>query len=804
MSVVSFELEEALNTTYKLDLVVTSSDHEMDGGACVGRRATFTIIEEGSVPSLVDVMEPVIEPARLVHGVVTRWERRSSSRDETTYALRIEPRFALLAHVHDSGVFRNKTMSDLIRECIVDRKLFDPHDIEFHLEGVEEKFEQTVMYEETVKGFIDRHCRRAGIYYYFKQGDKAWRDIVVFGNNPRGYVRALELPLMPDAGLNANWHEAVLSIGTVRELVPATVELWERNYREPADSLKASTVVAHDDESLFGRVNRSDEHHRTGDVGEMLAHARREELVSRQQTLYGTSNAIGMMPGLVVRLSNRKLAEAPYGFMITRLKTKGSRSMPVFNEFEATPAHLTWRPPYDPATHWRKVTGALTGVIKSGSNAPYASIDEHGRYDVEPLFSRRSGMRGTHLMSLRLLRPSASYQSGFHSPLLSETEVQLVATDGDVDSLFIAGALHDYAHPDVVHGLRSWYTRSMWRSPLRGAKVRLEDEKGQEGFKASTVYMQTSVSLGYLVDSNRQPRGEGFEIHTEGRGTVHAPKGLFFSADALSSKDAPQTEMTAALAQLEAALAEAQSLRSLAQRATAELAQVQEQQAQLETAFRDLKQAVILLSAPEGIGAVTPKSIQLSGGENLAVTAGASADFSVGRNFTVASNGAVSLYANQSGIKALAANGKIDLQAQHGEMSLVSQNEMSIASANGHVTITAKKEILLVCGASYLRITPAGIEDGTRGDRVIHSASYQKLGPQSVSAAIPALPATAGAFDQAFVVRWSGTQIPARNTKYTLLSEGKVIAEGTTNEMGETSLVQSHVPQDAVLKLMND
>jgi type VI secretion system secreted protein VgrG len=547
------------------------------------------------------------------------------------------------------------------------------------------------------------------------------------------------LPLMPDAGLNANWHEAVLSIGTVRELVPATVELWERNYREPADSLKASTVVAHDDESLFGRVNRSDEHHRTGDVGEMLAHARREELVSRQQTLYGTSNAIGMMPGLVVRLSNRKLAEAPYGFMITRLKTKGSRSMPVFNEFEATPAHLTWRPPYDPATHWRKVTGALTGVIKSGSNAPYASIDEHGRYDVEPLFSRRSGMRGTHLMSLRLLRPSASYQGGFHSPLLSETEVQLVATDGDVDSLFIAGALHDYAHPDVVHGLRSWYTRSMWRSPLRGAKVRLEDEKGQEGFKASTVYMQTSVSLGYLVDSNRQPRGEGFEIHTEGRGTVHAPKGLFFSADALSSKDAPQTEMTAARSELQSSLQRTSSLAEATQSAKAAPAD-KDTQASLTDALDELKAPTLLASAPAGIGLVTPKSIAHAAGKNLIVTAGRHADISVMGRFTVAAGKLISLCSHLLGLKLFAAKGKVEIQAQSDALDLFAEKQLHIASAGANVLVAGKEKVVLMSGGAAITIENGNVVIGCPGEFRIKAASFVFEGPENTGIPLPFLP----------------------------------------------------------------
>jgi type VI secretion system secreted protein VgrG len=143
------------------------------------------------------------------------------------------------------------------------------------------------------------------------------------------------------------------------------------------------------------------------------------------------------------------------------------------------------------------------------------------------------------------------------------------------------------------------------------------------------------------------------------------------------------------------------------------------------------------------------------------------------------------------------------VQAQQGEMNLISHDGMSISSANGRVTVTAKEEILFVCGGSYFRITPSGIEDGTKGDRTIHSASYAKLGPQSISAAIPALPGSGGAFNQAFVVNWTGTNIPASNVKYQLLSEGKLIAEGVTNEKGETALAQSHVPQDAILKLLN-
>ncbi len=316
LDVLEFRLVEEFNEIYTADITVTSVDQEIDGAACVGRRATFTIDERAAIPSLPGLVDPVVSPARTVNGIVTQWERVGTSRDEATYKLRLEPRVALYREVYDSGIYKDKTLKAMISESIIDRKLIDSFDVEFQLEGAEERFEQSVMYEETVWNFVDRHCRRAGIFWYFKQGRKGdgpQRDTIVFGNNPRAYVRALEVPLMPVSGLSGNWHEAVLSIRPIRKLVPAVIKLWEHNYRTPANELKAESYVARDDRSVYGSVNRSTEHYHTPEIGQMLAVARRDERIARQTTFKGTSNVIGMMPGMVVRLTNHTMAEAKYG-----------------------------------------------------------------------------------------------------------------------------------------------------------------------------------------------------------------------------------------------------------------------------------------------------------------------------------------------------------------------------------------------------------------------------------------------------------------------------------------------------------
>ncbi|VVE56310.1 Actin cross-linking toxin VgrG1 [Pandoraea terrae] len=804
LSVVRFRLEDEMNGSFMADIVVTSPIQGLPGADCIGRWAMLRLEDDTAATAWMTAERNAL---RTWHGVVTQWEHVSSSRDEATYRLRLEPRFALLRQTTDSRVFLETSLREVIKASIVDRQTFVHSDVEFEFEASAEQFEQVLMYEETVEHFISRICRKYGLYYYIKHADDAkgaYRDTLVFGDSAKGYMRALEVPLAAHAGLESVGRESIQTLRTIRTSVPETVSVWDHNYRTPEDPLAAESKIAYEDRSVAGTLRRSAEHHRTADAAQTVAELRRDEQIARQTVYKGTSNVVGMTPGMVVRLTNHTLPDAKYGFVITKLICQGGRAEPFSNEFEAMPSHLPFRPEYDPHQHWRWMPGPVKAVIESRYDDGYAHPDEHGRYFLKFGFDWRKTKPGFGSKPTRLMKPSAAYRGGFHSPKLPGTEVLVGFTGGDIDRPIILGAAHDYARTDVVYGIDGWNTRSIWRTPLRGADIRMEDYKGQEGVKVATVFAKSSVSLGYLVTHDKKRRGEGFEARTQGHAVMRGSAGVFLTADKQDDPSAPHLDMPAALMQMQSALAEASALRSMAEQAKAELAEVKAQQAQLESAFKDLQKAVILLSAPEGIGAVTPKSIHLLSGEHLAATTGKSADFSVGDSFTVAAAKAASIFAQQSGIKALAANGNVDVQAQSGAMNLTALDGMNITSANGKVVISAKEEILFVCGGSYFRIRDIGIEDGTRGDRVIRSASFQKTGPQTLSAALPVLPNSKGAYDQAFVVRWTGTTIPAANVKYQLFSEGKLISEGVTGENGETALGQSDVPQDVQIKLLGN
>ncbi len=740
ISVFSFVLTEEMNTPFVADITVTSTDKHIDGAAVVGRPAIFTIEEHASIPSVPGLTEPVQHAARTVHGIVTQWTRIKTSRDEATYQLHLKPRLALLEQVHDSAVFLDRSFRELLTGTLVDRDLFQSYDVEFELEGLDGKFDQTVMYEETVVNFIDRHCRRAGVFYYFKHAKKEdgpQRDTLVFSNTARGYMRALEVPLMPYSGM-VSWHEAILELNVTRALVPQTVREWDHNFRQPDDPLQVESVVAQDDRSVYGSVNRSNEHFPSVEEGQVFADARRDELIARQTRVSGKSNVKGMVPGMVVRVINDTVPEAPHGFVVTKLVTTGSRKESVTNAFEAIPSHLTYRPEYVPEKHWRWISGALIAVVESGDDQPYAWMDEYGGYRVRFQFARRTGKRGTNSMALRLLRTSASYRGGLHVPLLPGTEVRVIATQGNCDRLLIAGAAHDYARRDLVHGKEGWYSRAVFRSPLLGNKLRFEDLKDHEGIRLATVFGKTSLNMGHLVDGEKNKRGEGYELTTQGWGTVRAQKGLFWSADP-ANPNAPHLEMAAALRELQTSIQRVTALVNATTQAKATPAD-KATQANLLEVLDQLKGAGLLASAPAGMAFVTPKSIQHAAGENVIVTAGQHADVSVLKRFTVAAGDLISLCAHKLGLNLTAAKGKFTASALTDGMDLFAEKQLRVASESADVQVSAKSKISLNSGGASLAIEGGNMTFHCPGAFTIKAASFTFVGPDNVPTQLPSLP----------------------------------------------------------------
>jgi len=598
------------------------------------------------------------------------------------------------------------------------------------------------MYEESLWSFITRHCRRKGVFWFYKQGrgKNGQLDTIVFANNPRAYIRSVEVPLIPDSGLSAGCHEAVLSLNDARTLVPATIELYERNYRTPDDPLRATVNVSSEagDRSVFGQVSRSAEFHLTQQQGEALTQMRRDEQIARQVTLSGTTNALGIAPGVVMKTTNVKVPRAEYGFVVTSMVMKGSRTTPAHARFKAMPAHLTYRPKFDYERDWRFLKGPVVGVVTTSDSAPYGDMDEHGRYSVLPKFLQGADNTDNKLLKLRLVRVSSSDQGGLHAPLLPDTEVLLEGAHADVDRMHISGALHDYAHRDPVRGTDALFSYAIWRSPLLGAEVVFNDLKDKESARLATVYSQTAFNQGYLLNGKKLARGEGFEATTKSWGTMRAAKGLFFTADAAAGADTPHLEMPAAVAQLKAALQRVTDLAAATTRAGADPADRATQLALLD-GLNQLRDAGLLASAPGGMAFVTPKSVQHSAGENLIATA-RDMDVSIAKRLRMAAGELISFCAHKLGINLVAAKGKFTASALTDGMDLFAQKQLRIASESEDVQVAAKSKITLNSGGASLEIEGGNMTFHCPGAFTIKAGSFTFVGPANVPAVLPVLP----------------------------------------------------------------
>jgi type VI secretion system secreted protein VgrG len=146
---------------------------------------------------------------------------------------------------------------------------------------------------------------------------------------------------------------------------------------------------------------------------------------------------------------------------------------------------------------------------------------------------------------------------------------------------------------------------------------------------------------------------------------------------------------------------------------------------------------VLVLSSPEGIAASTQQSVHLTADQQVNVVAKKNVILAAGKSLLASVVDGISLFAQNLGIKLIAGNGKIDIQALSDAMNLLSQLDLKVESATGRLVLTAKTEVWLGAGGSYISIKGAGIENVTTGHILERCASWDKPGGASSTVSDP-------------------------------------------------------------------
>ncbi|MEW5277020.1 type VI secretion system tip protein VgrG [Citrobacter freundii] len=708
-------------------------------------------------------------PVKFVHGVVTHFRRLTGSRDQVSHEIIIEPYLSLLGkQFRTHRFFINKSVPEVVSEILQEHALHG-WEYEFTLTQSYPKREQINQYQESDLAFIERLLAEVGIFYFFTLQPDTRTEVVHFADQQSAYEFDKRLALNSPSGMSDSGADSVWGLNILHQVAPAGVTTKDYNHREAQkvlQSARADITGGEGEEMRYGEVyHYKPRHLETGDAfdpaaetGNFWARLDHERFLAEQTLITGFSTDAGLRPGQVLTITDNSVPSTLPGVLqqpvvVIRAGFSGSRKDALRVTLAAVPYSETQR--WRPALKARpKVSGTLTARVSSPKSGDiYAHQTAEGLYRVKFDADQDSKQQGYESMLLRLAKPYGGDTYGIHFPLIQGTEVAVAFHEGDPDRPYIAHALHDSRHPD--HVTQANHTRNVIRTPANN-KLRMEDKRGEEHVKLSTEYGgKTQLNLGHNVDAQRALRGEGFELRTDQWGAIRAGKGIFISADRQELAGGLQLDMHEAVANLQAALQDAKGIHSAAEKAKAELADIERQKALLMESMTDLKKQALLFSAPAGIAQVTPASIQLSSGENVIVTSGADTDVSVAKKFRLGVKETISLFAQWMGIKIFASKGKVEIQAQGDAMDLLAKKTLSIASKDEQVIITAATELVLSCGGAYIRLKDGEIEVGAPGNVRVKSIGIQKMAPATLNASIELPDPCATAIDAA-----GGTQSP--------------------------------------------
>ncbi|MCU9949060.1 type VI secretion system Vgr family protein [Pseudomonas sp. PDM13] len=750
LDVLAFRGEEALSEPFAYQVEFTSTQRDLPAEQLLGRGASFSLLPPPVAVPFAGMSIPPTQPLRTLHGVVTGFRRLSGSNDEARYELTLQPRLALLGRGRQYRIYQHLSVPEIVEQILrSDRHRWAGQDFFFDLKREYPKREQVMQYGESDLAFIGRLLAEVGIWYRFTADERLNIDVVEFHDDQRNYQFGAQLPYRPQSGTNSTGQDAVWDLQSSHGVVESSLRIRAYTPRDAAAYLDGELDQTRGDPTTYGEayhyaepyIALDDPHAQDEDLqsesGYFYARLAHERYLNGQTRLAGTTSSAALAAGQVLKVEGGAPAAFAPGAVITRLVTTAARDRSFEARFDAIPYSdsVCFRSPLLPRP-------VIAGTIPARVTSPqpddlYGHIDLEGRYKVNFLFDQDTWPAGQESMWLRLARPYAGDTYGLHLPLVQGTEVGIAFEHGDPDRGFIAFALHDSRHPDLVT-LQN-YKRNVLRTPANN-KLRLDDTRGQEHIKLSTEHSgKSQLNLGHLVDGQRQKRGEGFELRTDGRGALRSGKGMFISADEQPRAQGQVLAMEPATGLVESALQQMTGWRDIADTHRSQPPAI-DGLAQLHADARGLAAPAILLSAPRGIGAVTSAGLLLKSGHSLYVQSQEAINLAAAQRLLAHASQGISLLAQQEGMRLVSGKGPLEIESHGDRLDLIAQQDITVQSAQGHLQLTAKNGITLACGGGYIRITPGGAIDIHSPGKLNLKGQHVWEGPAGQGFPLPELP----------------------------------------------------------------
>ncbi|WP_426608050.1 type VI secretion system Vgr family protein [Pantoea anthophila] len=743
--VLAFEGDEALSKPFSYRIEFTSADHAISKEMMLMKTGSLTLQAPVDQGYGIKVQQAV----RTLQGVVTGFERLSTSKDETHYALTLRPRLALLDRSHQNAIYQDMSVPQIVEKILRERHNMRGQDFLFSLSKEYPRREQVMQYGEDDLHFISRLLGEVGIWFRFTTDTRLNIDVVEFYDSQQGYEKGLTLPSVPPSGQHSKGVDSVWGMACHHNVVQKQVSTRDYNYRQATEDMNSQVDATQGDSTTCGDAYHWGDNYLTRgnaydrnpapESGAFYARIRHERYLNGQTRTQGITSCPTLFPGQVLKVTGGyEVAEVfSAGVVITAMRTHARRDKDFAVDFDGIPDNTDFG--FRPEPGSRPVmAGTLPARVTSTTeNDTYGHIDKDGRYRVNMLFDRDSWETGFESLWVRQSRPYAGDTYGLHLPLLAGTEVAIGFEDGNPDRPYIAGVLHDSAHGDHVT-IRN-YRRNVLRTPANN-KIRLDDERGKEHIKVSTEYGgKSQLNLGHLVDSEKQQRGEGFELRTDSWGAIRAQKGIFISADGQARAQGQVLEMGPAINLIKGAVQQVTDWGEIAGSHRNLQPDAQSLQDYLKAA-EQLQKPAMLLTAPDGVGVVSPETVMLQAGKALYAQSMGEVHIASSKRIALNANHAISLLSQTEGVRVVSGKGPFELESHADTLSVTALKDITIQSAQGHLQLTAKNGITLACGGAYIRLSPDGHIEIHGPGMLSLKGNHVMEGPASQEFPLPELP----------------------------------------------------------------
>jgi len=430
------------------------------------------------------------------------------------------------------------------------------------------------------------------------------------------------------------------------------------------------------------------------------------------------------------------------------------------NSFVASRRAVPWRPGLGLNSQPLRVLAPQTATVVGDGGMGSLDIDEYGRILIQYHWDREA----RYSARVRVSSGWAGGETGMVSWPRVGSEVIVQCLDGNADHPLVTGVVYNQAHmppwtvpsQKSLTGIRSRELQGDGGNQPGGRSnhLILDDTDKQIQAKLRSDEQASELSLGHIVriDSTlgrKHQGGQGAELRTDGHGAIRAASGLLLTTEARPNADAHLTDMGETVARLTAARDLHEGLSEAAMQAKAHeggdsdavTKELKKQNDEVKGTgpgnkaqgqFPEFQAPHLTIASPAGIEATTAGSTHIAATEHIATTSAGHTSVAAGKSLLVSAKEAVRIAAVEQGMRLIAANADIDLQALKDSINVLAK--LNIKMEAQRITITAKEEIVINGGTSYTRWNASGIVSGTSGVWREHAASHSLVGPHSVNA----------------------------------------------------------------------